>query len=335
MSRRHFSLLLVVALVLAAAVALLLPGKTGQDLSGDGPFFKNLGQRVNEVNSLIVTMGQGAQPIHLDRNEQAWTIRELSGFPADWIRLRELLTALAEADVIEPKTSNTQYYSRLGVEDITDPGAKSVLLQLGLPNETIGVLIGNGESSGRGHYVRMEGSEQSYLIDKELNISAEAIEWADREIIDIGSALVAELRISHPDGDRIVIRKISADDTDFLLDGVPEGRSTRSAWTVNSLANSFSMLRMEGVLPDSGASTADSAAIMLLSFSGLEISAGVFQQDGMNWVRLGASAPDSNADLQEEANAINRNVNGWIFQIPTAKYESMTKTMEDLLEPPE
>lgn len=333
MSRRHFSILAVIALILVAVVALLLPGKTARDISHSDTFLENLDERINDVDSLLVTPGQGTQPIHLDRNDQAWTIRELNGFPADWARLRELLAALAEAKVIEPKTSNPEYFSRLGVEDITDSGANSVLLQLGLSGEKIGVIIGNYSPSGRGQYVRMEGGDQAYLVDRELSIETDAIDWANKEIIDIGSALVAELQISHTNGDSVVIRKVSADDSDFSLSDIPDGRSIRSAWTVNSLANSFSLLDMQGVKPDTEMSFENSVEINLLSFSGLRISAEVFRQNEQAWIRIRASAPEANPEVQEQADAINQGVSAWIFQIPAMKYDQMTKRMEDLLEP--
>lgn len=338
MSRKHFSILLIASLVIAATIALLVPGGVGEEPAKDDLFIEQLDQRINEVDSLVVTPGQAGQVIHLDRKEQAWVIRELEGYPADWTRLRELLANLAAARIIEKKTSNPVYFSRLGVEDIGIPGAKSRLLQVGLPGETLGVIIGNEESARGGQYVRIEGGAQSFLIDRQLDVGIRPMDWAQSEIIDIGSALVAELQIVHPDGEEVTLRKISADDSDFSLQGIPRGREIRSAWTVNSLANNFSMLRMEAVMPGSGVSIEDPVTIKLLSFSGLEIAADVFRHEENGWVRIRVKAPEineslANEALAEEANMINRRVAGWLFQVPQSKFDSMTRRMEDLLEP--
>ena len=337
MSRQHFSFLLVASLVLAGALALLLPGKTGEDTYGGGLFIKQLEQRINEVDSLVVTPGQGGDVIHLDRGKQAWSIRELEGYPADWARLRELLVNLANTRVIEAKTSNSAYFSRLGVQDIGDEGANSRLLEIKLPGEALGIIIGNEESARGGQYVRMQGNDQSYLVDQQFDVGIRAMDWAQTEIIDLGSALVAELQIVHPDGEAVTIRKVSADDSDFSLQGIPSGQKIRSAWTVNSLANNFSMLRMEAVMPASAVTIEDPVSLKLLSFSGLEIAADVFRHDEQGWISIQAKAPEfneslANESLRGEAEMINERVNGWVFRLPDSKFDSMTRRMEDLLE---
>lgn len=332
MSRRHFSLLLILALVFAAVLALLMPGKTGEEPAVQGMFFEPLDQRINEVDRLVVYGGSDGPLVHLDRREQAWQIRELNGYPADWDRLRELLTGLSMARVIETKTANPEYYARLGVEDHTAEGAGSTLLEVGLPGQSIGVIIGNEEFTRNGQYVRMQDSAQSYLLDRQLEVGRKPLDWADSEIIDIGSALVAGLQISHPDGETIHIRRVSADDPDFKLEGLPEGREARSAWTVNSLANLVSMLRMEAVLPEPAVFIDQAVNLSLTGFSGLEISAELFRHNDKGWIKIFALAPDDNEEASSDADRINQKVSGWVYQLPDMKYDSMTQRMEDLLE---
>ena len=354
MSRRHFSALLIASLVMAGLVALLIPVQSDKDTAGGTILLESAKTEINDVTHLRITGGGGAPVSNVSRSETAWTIDELDGYPADWRKLKTLLTSLAEARILETKTSNPEYYSRLGVEDISAEGAQSTLLEFSLGGGDFGVISGNEETSRGGQYVRMANQARSLLIDRELNLDPEPISWADDEIIDIGSALVAAMEISHPDGDSIRIHKVSADETDFLLVNMPEGRELVSSWSVNSLANNFSSLRMDAVKPSSGTDYEDPVKVRLLTFSGLEIHAEIFEQDERGWISLVASSPESSVSLAEDslvedpsaddplaeaageqvaeqAESIRRKTSGWIYRLPASKFDSMTKRLEALL----
>ena len=61
-------------------------------------------------------------------------------------------------------------------------------------------------------------------------------------------AEVAEVEIVHPDGERLRVSKVSADDADYALDGgVPEGRELASSWSVNALGGLLAGVVMDGV----------------------------------------------------------------------------------------
>ncbi len=346
MNQRHFSVLLLASLVLAVAIFLLVPGLTERDeISGD-LFLRDVGGRINEVNRMVVTAGGGEVSSTLVKRDSGWTIRELDDYPVDWSRLRAVLAGLAEAVVVEQKTSNPEYYPHLGVEAVTEDGANNVLLELSLGDQVLGIIVGNDATSRGGQYVRLSGIAQSVLIDRGIDVSAEPLSWADDGIVDIGSALVAEIEISHPDGDMIRVRKVSADDTDFKLENLPEERKILSSWSINSLANTFSLLRMDAVKPDIGEPSGEIVFISLLMFSGIEVTAEAFEREGRGWIRLKASAPSlpdaTGADEQavqlaralvEEAESINGKVNGWVYRLPVSKFEAMTKRFEQLLEP--
>ncbi len=51
----------------------------------------------------------------------------------------------------------------------------------------------------------------------------------DNTVIDLMAGEVAEARITHPDGETVTARKVSADDPDFGLVELPEGRAS-GAW---------------------------------------------------------------------------------------------------------
>ena len=59
---------------------------------------------------------------------------ERADYPADEAKVRKLLIALADAKVVEEKTSNPASYATLGVEDMKGTGATGLRVELaGLP----------------------------------------------------------------------------------------------------------------------------------------------------------------------------------------------------------
>jgi hypothetical protein len=347
MSKRHFSALLIATILVAVAVTLLVPGRTGkEDAYVAGLLLPEVGQRINEVEQVRITLAGNEPAATLRRGEGQWRIAELSGYPADWTELRDLLRDLAQAEIIEYKTGNPAYYHRLGVEDISSPDAAGILLEIFLDGESLGLIIGNEASGREGQYVRPAGTERSILIDRVLDIPTDLVDWTEREFMDVGSYQVKEVEIIQPDGDHVLVRKAAATDTDFELQDIPEDREPLSSWAVNALANVLSGLRMDSVKPDSGGDRSGAARIRLLSFSGVEYMGEAWSEEDKYWFRVLASVPggpflpegdeaaqEKAAENQEQAAAVNARTAGWVFEITESKFAAMTKRFDDLLKP--
>jgi len=87
------------------------------------------------------------------------------------------------------------------------------------------------------------------------------------------------------------VTKVSADETDFTLDGLPEGREIKSSWAVNSLGSVFSVLNMQSVRPADGVDWSKAVKLRLLTFSGIEILADLVQSGDEFLLRLHATHP--------------------------------------------
>ena len=346
MSTKHFSFLLILTMVVALLAALLVPERTSDDPDANlGPLFPLAETWVNDVEWLRIVSVEGE--LRLTRRDAQWQVDALAGYPADWERLRTLLADLAQAEVIELKTDNPQYYSRLGVEDPSMPGAGGLLLEFEAGGERHGLVVGNSATTRSGQYVRLADSATSLLIDRELTTARTAVEWAMREIADVASSAVAEVEIIHPDGDWVLAAKATSADTDFTLKSLPEGREISSSWSVNALGGALSGLNMDNVSPV-GAPTADATVrLRLLTFDGIEYTLQAWKDDDAAWITAKASVParatEPAADaesatpdvenLQAAADAFNRRVARWQFQIPEYKFQTLTQRSESLLQP--
>jgi len=315
-----------------------------------------ISKQINDVDRVEIISAGNHTVATMVRIGGHWQLEQMGGYQADWSRLQTLLASLAQATIVEPKTDKAEYYARLGVEDITGEDAGGVLVRLGIGDQTRAVLVGH-EAQGRpGQYVRLQNSPASALVDRKLDVSTELMDWADSRIVDIGASEVAEVEIIHPGGERLLITRVSADQTDFDVVGLPGDREITNSWAVNSMGSALSMLDMETVRPVQSADWSDAVKMRLLTFSGMEIIAGLMVDEDQFLMRLDATHPasviiknragesvpaDELTDIEKQAmqdvskavDEINRKVAGWAYGISEQEYNVMINKLENLLKP--
>jgi hypothetical protein len=358
MMKRNFVYLLIVTLLAVVAVVLFAPGdKTSGRQSGNTLLLPSIAEQVNEVERVEIVAAGSAVIATLLKTSDGWRFEQMDGYQADWPKLQKLLADLATARVVEAKTDKPEYYARLGVEDISGEDAGGMLVSLSVGGEATGIIIGNRAQGRQGRYARLQNEKASVLVDRDFEVSAVPLEWANSEIVDISSSEVAEVEIIHPTGENLLITRVSADQTDFEFVGLPTGREINSSWSVNSLASVFSMLKMDSVRSENTLDWSAAVKMRLLLFSGVEIMADVLEVDGEHLFRLQASHPAANVikdqaeddshgspeqqeidqraadDVARIVKDINQRTAGWIYVIPKHKYDAMVKKTEDLLKP--
>ncbi len=348
MSRKHFSALLLVTAVVAVLV-MLVPGKTSRESALQKQHvLPDLAAQVNDIDFVHLS-GAGTKTIvTLNRRSGKWLVAESSDYRADWPVLRQLLSDLAAAEIIEAKTSNPELYSRLGVEDTDGPDAQGVLIEFAEETGLPSLIVGNKAQGRVGQYVRLPGNAKSLLIDRVLTVPTDMLQWLDRDVVDIQGAELVELSITHPDGEQVLLKKISADDVDFQLQNIPEGREIKSNWAANSIGGGMASLRLDAVVPEGDIDWSDAVKITALTADGLQISAKLVSTQDQHWISLRASAyepiragePDESGaetpvstESLDRANRISDRVTAWAYAIPQYKAEVLTKRMEDLLQP--
>lgn len=355
--KRNFLFLAALTLAAVLAVFLLVPGgeSPGESPGGDLLLPEVAGQ-INAVDTVEI-VAAGERPVAtLHKAGDHWQVQHMYGYRADWPAIRSMLAALAQARVVESKTDKPGYYARLGVEDISSPGASGVLVRLGIEGQMTGVIVGKRAQGREGQYLRLLDSTGSVLVDRVIDVADGEMDWVDSRIIDISSAEVAEVEIIHPGGERVLITRISADQTDFDLVGLPDGRETASSWAVNSLASTLSVLDMEAVRPAGELDWTGAARMRLLAFSGVEVMVDLMKYGDEYLLRLEASHPaaavvvneppevtgdSASDDIEKRAmediarlvNDINQKVSAWVYTIAEYKYQAMVKKPEDLLKP--
>jgi len=354
MSRKHFYWLLLLTVALSF-LALVFPGRIDtQRQVVQTALIPGLAEQVNNVAWVRLTSAGGEPVATLRRENDAWVVEEVSAYRADWDRVRTLLSALAEAEIVEEKTSKPEYYARLGVEDVSSDEAAGVLVEFAVDSGLSAVIIGNSAQGRDGQYARLAGSEKSVLIDSSLDLSKDRSDWLNKNIIDVSDAEVVEYEIEHPDGASVKAVKTSADDESFELLNIPSGREIRSEQVLDAPARSLASLVFQSVVPAEQLSWEGVAHFRILTADGLTIDSELMTvQSGdegdtgqEHWLRLNAgvytTSVDSVSDREIEdsetyarAEEINGRVAGWAYRIPAYSYDAMSRHIEDLLQPVE
>lgn len=289
MSRKHFSWLLALTLIVGAVI-LLMPVKTGHESGFEvTPLVPGMDSWVNEVARVRIVKAGDRTVATLVRGEQGWTVEEAGSYAADWARLKSLLGALAQARIVELKTANPAYFDRLGLKDVADTASSAKKIEIGEGEHVTSLLVGNTPQGRDGQYVRLPDKDQALLIDKTLEVADELRDWLQRDIVDVADSEVVEATVTHPDGEQITIRKAFADDQDFTLLSLPAGREIQSSWSVNALGGSLAGLVLDEVTADSNIDWSQAVHLRLLTADGLELNADLTEFDEKSWIRLVAS----------------------------------------------
>ena len=357
MTRRSLFVLGAVGAVLVAVLLL-----TRLDFSGDDALgalhAPGLADRLGELESLRVTRAGNEVIATIERSDRGWGVAERGGHPVDFERFRGSLLALSEARRVERKTALTEFYPRIGVEDVSDPHAGGYLFELGYgggrPDDRF--ILGNRAGAGM-IYIRTAGQEQSWMVSAELSLSDETRDWVDRDIIDLGSGEVRRVALDRGEGDRLEIAKEERDDINFTPLDIPEGRELSYGSVANSIAGALANVEANDVRP--AAEVADLPRAVRASyetFQGLELMLDVREEppagddaDPRYWALFSAQAAEAAAEeeppvsdedagpeaspvtAEERAGKLNAALAGWAYELPGYKSDQWFKRMDDLL----
>jgi hypothetical protein len=295
-SARTTRILAVLVFVLFAAVFLLNRSRDGGGTASD-LLFPDLKDRLAEVSA--VTIVDADSEVTVTRTEAGWIIPEKDGYAADTGALRDLLLAIAEARKLEQKTSNSEYYERLGVEDPAEEGSTGVLVtSKDLGDADFALILGDAVQ-GEYRYVRVANAAESWLVDRNPDVPQGAGGWLAPAILDIPSSRIESASITHGDGSRIRIRKSDPEAANFEVLDIPEGRELSYPSVANGIAGALSGLTLEDVrktAPSDGAGAPAAGGTTLTeytTFDGLRITIA-------SSVEAGAESAESAESEQQE-----------------------------------
>jgi hypothetical protein len=362
MDKRVFLILIAAALAL---IAIWYPTTKAPEVASDELLMPGLREQLNDIDNLTITAGGGRLVATLMRGPTRWTVSERSDYPADVGKIRKNLIALADARILEEKTSDPTLYDRLAVEDIDQEkanGIQVIIRQSGQgPDEAIAMIIGNTGVGGKTAYVRRPGEARSFLVKADFDLSKDTSDWMMRDLMDISSADIHSVTIDHPDGATLRIQKPARTDSDFTVLDLPDGREIEYASVGNSIGGTLSALKFDDVILASDLDTATTSPVLARfeTFDGLVIETSAYKIEEQTRVAIRARADeflanrfrtDDNSGVAEDeqagqadespfnmtakqADELNSTLGPWMYTLPSFKADQLVKRLDDLLKP--
>jgi hypothetical protein len=341
-TRTLLTLAAITVLVLVLALALSGPG--GAPAEGEGqPLVPGLREVVNDIGAVDVVGANGQTVVRLRRDEARWRVPDKDGFEADFERVQGLLRDLATGVRADERTSNPDWYARLGVQDVGEPDANGV--RIDFPDtELPSLIVGRVDSSEQGRFVRLADQPRTWLSDRDLEVPSDPIEWLERSIMDIPGTELAEVTVRHSDGDTIRLRPAGEEGRDWVVFNVPAGREAAPMWELRPLANGLANLRLEDVRRHD-AVPENAVRALFVTRDGLNFVASLFEDEDGGWVHFTVSAEvtasedeelsDEAAQISADAAAVDERLNGWQYRLPERKFDTLTQRLEDVLVEPD
>ncbi|MCK5720764.1 MAG: DUF4340 domain-containing protein, partial [Thiomargarita sp.] len=188
MNSKTFIILTVITVVIVITASMLIKEQLPPSQKGE-LLFPELMTNIADVTEIeIISAGE---VITITSNDKQWQMLEKQLYPVATDKVNNLLLDMANLNILEAKTDNSNNYSKIGVEDPKGDDAKSKLVTLKKGDVAIASLIvGNQQqakidSTRSEIYVRKSDDKQSWLTIGQLSIENQPADWLNQQIVDI------------------------------------------------------------------------------------------------------------------------------------------------------
>lgn len=333
--RSLLSLAVVTVVLVVLAIIVLATGDRGVSRAASGErAFPALAAKLGDVSS--VTVSRNGSTMTLIRDGDSWLVAEKGNYPANAAKISQIVRAMADLTLVEPKTQTASLYPRLEVED---PGnGKSALISIkdksggALAEAIVGKRRYDRLGAGNdGVYLRKPGEAQSWLARGTLDPTGEPPSWLDRQIVDISEKNIAKVTLTQADGSKLVIGR-AAPDAKFAVEDAPADTKFKSESTISGPAQALETLDLDDVKPAGELPVPDKDVVTasFTTFDGLTVDLRLMEHDKNNWVAISATGSGS---AEAEAKKIDGKVSRWTYAIPAYKANLLKTKLADLSEP--
>lgn len=336
-----FKYFISVGITVACAVVFVIVAaidqKSRTQIESDELFFPNLLDQVNEIAQIRIQTAQ--REINVRLVDDVWRVQQQSSYFADFKKVQNVIVSMSQVRKLEKKTREAERFAELDLAGVDIENSQTVQIQLiSAQNEVMAdLLLGKSKSSQsnpqlRLMYVRSPELTQAWLTETALEVPTESLDWINREIIDINDDRVSEVQLILPKQADVRVFQSNEDVRKFDLADVPQGFQVRHQFLVNNIGGLFKKLIFERVAEVSGWQS--SSEIRMKTLDGLIITAYVGSDSLSQHAMFEAKAEkDASAEILKEIQQLNRNWDGWAFQLSKVRINTAKTAFEELIEP--
>lgn len=360
------------ALVVEKRDAVDAPSKSGAQV-----LLPELKTHVNDIAKISIHSGQ--QQVTVTRNDKTWGVVERGNYPADEGKLRSFLLNVADLAIVEAKTGNKDLLGKLGLDDPNKENAEATQIQFSdSKGQVIANLILGKQRQGKGnldrteYYARKADENQSWLVEGSLQLQKQPKDWLDKTLAGLDAKRIAQVSLTHPDGEIVTIAKPDVDATDYKITAPASDKTPKSAFEVNNIATTLAHLVVDDVKPASEIPADAKAGVVahVTTFDGSSLDVSTVEIAGQHYAKLSmnyqqpvttpaepaATAPVAPtaeqpavapavtpakpaetkpvepSQLQQAALDFNKKTEGWYYLIPSYQLGNFSKRSKDLIE---
>lgn len=301
--------LIILALVAAALGGLALwlsSSRSPASVSGEAsaPLFPGLLEKTAGVK--VIEVRRGDQVVTLQRGESpdVWTIDQRDAYPADAQRVSEVVNALVRSVVAETKTSNPEYYARLGVAEPDQSSESSTLVTLKGESESVlaSVILGKSAQGDvqdpmdfsrparKGVYARRAGEPQALLLADAIPVPDSPSGWMKTDIFTLDQSRITASTLTHASPPQTLTFTRTGDDaSSWNLGEKPADRELRSTGVLGPIATLLSYVTIDDAAGrDVVAGLQPASTLKTMTREGLIVTAKLYDKEGANWLTLSA-----------------------------------------------
>jgi Domain of unknown function (DUF4340) len=323
------------AALVAIAIVVLASGDRGVSRAAPGQSaFPALAAGLGDVAS--VTVSRDGTTMTLIRDGDNWLVAEKGNYPANAAKISQIVRAMADLTLVEPKTQNPNLYPRLEVEDPGNGKSTLVAVKDKSGGDLAQAIVGKRRydrlgAGNDGVYLRKAGEAQIWLARGTLDPSGDAASWLDRQIIDISEKKIAKVTLTQADGSKLVISR-SAPEAKFAVEDAPPDTKFKSETATSGPATALETLDLDDVKPAGELPVPDKDVVTasFTTFDGLTVGLRLMERDKTDWIAISAAGSGS---AEANAKKIEDKVSHWTYAIPAYKANLLKTKLADLVEP--
>jgi hypothetical protein len=293
---------------------------------------------LNDVSELQVLEANNKVLVTLQRQQNGWSVKERNQYPADISKVRSALLSLAEAKIVEQKTSNPDLYNKLGVEGLENNDAQGVKAIVTYSGQTNELIVGKpGPQINKTRYVRLANSDDSWLIDRKIDLKHVPDYWLRKDILSIEPSEVAAVKIVLQDNSILQISNSGDKEDTFEVVNLTDPASQVVEAELHQVTNALSSFQLLDVAQSTTfANTESTMKVNYQLKSGVDVNVTAYELENDHFAALDFGLVNDISDEQKPAaekyiDELKQLTSGWVYKIPNVTYDSMNKREADVL----
>jgi hypothetical protein len=325
MSRGRFTALTVAALIVLAAALYLGTSRNTSAPSAEGTLFlPQLASALGTVSEIDLQKGGATPAVTLHHAGEQWTVAQRADYPADASKIHKLLLSLADAKIVEEKTSNPANFALIGVEDPASPKAAGTQITLTTKDGKHSVII--GKPTGEGNFARRGGEDRSFTVEPGITADVEPRAWIDSRLLDVPVAQIQSVEEKFASGPGYAVHRLKPGEDGFALDGAPPtGRKLLDAKALAPSASTLSGLTADDVAAASSLDFSKSSQASFTLADGNVITVTGIAADDKRWIEVQST----------KGAALATKTQNRAFEVASYRFDAIFRPMEQLLVPKE